>query len=336
MTKFLAKLIIVIVLVGGATGWYFFHGASAAGSNPGKTYYFKVTSGESVSQMASDLKSQGIIKSPTIFKYYAKFKSLDSKFIAGEHQLSGSMSIKEVALALTSKASVDQENVITIIEGWKISDMADYLSNQGIVKKADFLATAKTAKWKSQYDFLADAKGSTLEGYLFPDTYRIFKNATADDIVKKMLDNFDHKITAQMRQYIKSQKKSLFEIVTMASILEREAKSATDKKMVSDIFWKRITAGIALGSDATVNYVTGKSEMRPSTQDLANDSLYNTYKYRGLPPGPINNPGLDAITAAIYPTKNPYYYFINDLKTGQIYYGKTYDEHLQNVRKYLD
>ena len=149
-----------------------------------------------------------------------------------------------------------------------------------------------------------------------------------------MLDNFGHKVDSQRLTDIARQKKSLLEVITLASIIEREVQSPLDKKMVADIFDKRLAAGIALQSDATVNYLTGKKTTRPSGADLEINSPYNTYKYRGLPPGPIGNPGLASIDAVIYPTSNSYYYFITD-KDGRAVYAKTYAEHLQNVQKYL-
>src|SRR5690606_11850357 len=127
----------------------------------------------------------------------------------------------------------------------------------------------------------------------------------------------------------------LYQAIIMGSVVEKEARSATDKKMVADVFWKRVKIGMALQSDATVNYLTGKGETRSKGSDLEIDSPYNTYKYRGLPPGPICNPGFDSISAAINPKANDYLYFITD-NTGRAVFAETFDQHKANIAKYLD
>jgi UPF0755 protein len=225
---------------------------------------------------------------------------------------------------------------ITIIEGWRAKEIANYLDEKGIVSEVDFLQEIETSKWKNDYDFLTNVSAKTVEGFLFPDTYRIFADATASDIVKKMLDTFDSKLTSQMRGDITSSGKNIFDVVILASIIEREVPNNDDKKIIADIFFKRIQAGIALQSDATVNYVTGQGRAQPTYKDLEVDSPYNTYKYRGLTPGPISNPGISSIEAVIYPTSNPYYYFLTTLDDGTVIYGRTYEEHLNNKARYLD
>ncbi len=295
---------------------------------------FKVEKGENIKKVASRLEDAGIIGNKFFFEFYS-YISGKRKIVAGDHSLAKNMDIVEVIDELNSSKNLNKERSITIIEGWNISDIASYLEDQGVISSTDFLQAVKLDNWKDKYDFLSSAKGDSLEGFLFPDTYRIFKDATADDIIKKMLDNFDHKFDASMRSDVLSQNKSIFEIVTMASIIEKEAKFSQDRKMVSDIFWKRIDIGMALQSDATVNYITKAGDIRPHGKDLEVDSLYNTYKYRGLTPGPISNPGLSSISAALYPIKNDYYYFLTD-KSGHAVFAKTFDGHKVNISKYLD
>jgi len=295
---------------------------------------FKIDKGDGIQKVADKLKDAGIIDNKLSFKWYSLIAQ-KRKIVAGEHPLSKNMSIVAVLDELNSSRNLSKEKTITIIEGWTIVDMANYLDKQAIVSSSDFINAVKLKNWKNKYDFLKDVKGDTVEGFLFPDTYRIFEDATADDIVVKMLDNFDHKFSASMRNDALSQNKSIFEIVTMASIIEREAKFAQDRKMVSDIFWKRIDIGMGLQSDATVNYVTKKSSLRPSGADLETDSPYNTYKYRGLTPGPISSPGLSSISAALYPIKNDYYYFLTD-EGGHAVFAKTFEQHKLNIAKYLE
>lgn len=296
---------------------------------------FVIAEGTGAHQISNDLSEAGLIRSKFWFETYVWQKKLDRSFPAGLYELSASMNIMEIAGLLT-KPGGSEKNII-IIEGWDNKQLADYLATEGLFAKEQFLQTVgrNLSAFKKDYDFLQDKPDNAdLEGYLFPDTYRIFKNATVEQIVRKMLDNFNAKLTLDLRQEITKQNKSIFEILTMASILEKEVKTLTDKQIVADIFYKRLASGIALQSDATVNYITGKGVTQPSLNDLSVESPYNTYKNRGLPPGPIANPGIESIEAAIYPTANVYYYFLTT-NDGQVIYSKTYEEHLANKRKYL-
>jgi uncharacterized YceG family protein len=246
------------------------------------------------------------------------------------------------------------EKTIKIPEGLTNKDIASYLAKTGPWTSADFLrivgsaqahisASTATASpdFVRQYDFLADRpQGASLEGYLFPDTYRVYASSTVADIAAKMLANFDAKLTPQLRADIKSQGKTIYDILIMASIIEKEAainyqtKDNHDAKIISGIFWRRLRAGQALQSDATLSYILQDNKAQHSGADLTIDSPYNTYKYQGLPPGPIGNPGLLAIEAAIYPIASQYNYFLTT-NEGVVVYAQTYAEHLQNKYKYL-
>jgi len=227
------------------------------------------------------------------------------------------------------------EKVITIIEGWNVNQIDKYLSQEGIIidqKIADF----KVSDYLSDYSFLTDAPANyDLEGYLFPDTYRIFASTTADEIVRKMLDNFESKVSSEMMIEISKQKKTLPQIITMASIVEKEVTSSNDMKIVSGIFWDRIKNGQALESCATLAYILGENKAQYTYEDTRIVSPYNTYLNRGLPPGPIANPGLNAIVGAIYPTKTNYNYFLSRPDTKETIFSATYSEHTANKQKYL-
>ncbi len=200
-----------------------------------------------------------------------------------------------------------------------------------MVKKEEFLAALKRENWN--YDFLEGLE--SLEGFLFPDTYYISYNVSSNEIIKKMLDNFDKKLTSDLRAEIKKQGKSVKEIVTLASIVEKEVYKEEDKKIVAGIFLKRVVLGMPLDADSTINYITGKNSPMPTSGDLAAESLYNTYLNKGLPPGPISNPSLSSIKAAIYPEDSPYLYYLNRQDTKETIFSKTFEEHLENKNKYL-
>lgn len=227
---------------------------------------------------------------------------------------------------------------ITIPEGWSNKQIADYLQGKQLVAAKDFLAAQKSFDVSAYPILSSKPKTADLEGFLFPDTYRVAASSTdeANGIIKKMLDNFSAKFTADMEQQAKTQKSNVFQTLVLASIIEKEADgNLTDRKTIAGIFDNRLKADMPLQSDATVSYITGKNSAQASLEDTQIDSPYNTYKYAGLPPGPICNPSLDSIEAALNPTPNDYFYFLTDPKTGRAVFAKTYDEHLKNKAKYL-
>lgn len=335
---FLVALIILVIV-----GWSVF--APPLGDSFEKI--FVIVKGEGVHEISQHLKEQNFIKNKFFFETYVWLKGVQSNFKAGEHKLKQSMRMREIVAILTSVGKTNERD-IKILEGWNNREIANYLEQAGVVSKEVFLEAVKNYELGiMNYEFLNDRpEGATLEGYLFPDTYKIYKElpveflgdedkdaATAQHIIKKMLFNFDQKLSTDLRDEIVRQKKTVFEVITMASIVEKEARGE-DMAIASDIFWRRIKEGIPLQSDATVNYATGKYETQPSYDDLKIDSAHNTYKYRGLPEGPIGNPSIEAIRAAIYPKANDYWFFLT-ADDGQMIYSKNFDEHKANKFKYL-
>lgn len=309
---------------------------------------FTIESGESAGQIAQELKGGGIIKNKFAFDLYVRISKNAADFKTGEFTLRPGMSMAKISDILT--AAENAEAWVTLIEGWTLRNYADKFESSGLFSDMEFFEQTglpaedsralslenPTEKWKQEFSSLADKpEKASLEGYLFPDTYKFFLNASAEDTIRRILQNFDKKLRPEWRAEITRQGKSIFEIITMASIIEKEMYGLEDRKMVSDIFWKRLELGMALQSDASVNYVTGKGLTRPSLEDLEVDSPYNTYKYPGLPFGPICNPGAEAIEAAIYPTPNEYYYFLTT-PDGEIIYSRTHDEHVANKRRFLN
>lgn len=234
-----------------------------------------------------------------------------------------------------------EEKKLRIIEGWRNGDISNLLVKNNLGTNDDFVNAQKDYDI-SQFSFLKDKpKNTDLEGYLYPDTYRVYASSTVSEIITKMLNNFDQKLTVKMRADIAAQGKTISEILTMASIIEKEAPISyiksdnRDAKIISGIFWRRIKAGQALQSCATLAYILGVDKAQYSEADTKINSPYNTYKNPGLPPGPISNPGILAIEAAIYPTISNYNYFLTPTGSKEIVYSATYDEHLRNKSKYL-
>jgi UPF0755 protein len=226
---------------------------------------------------------------------------------------------------------------ITTLEGWDTTQIADYLDESGVVTKKDFWDAVHYLSDQPDlpYDFLPEsASDNRLEGYLFPDTYFVYEGASAAEIIDKMLTNFQSKLSSELLQDMANKKKNLVDVVTLASIVEKEMFGYEDRRIVSGIFEKRLSIGMGLQSDATINYITRAGNTRPTSDELQSDSLYNTYKYRGLPPGPIGNPSLEAIRAVVYSAPTNYLYFLTTAD-GKIIYSRTHDEHVLAKQKYL-
>lgn len=292
---------------------------------------YVVAKGWSDNKIAKDLKEMGIIRNEFFFKFYAIVSFQHSSLQAGKYNVSPAMSVYQIVKQMASGNVLKQK--ILVYEGWGVEDIANYLDKEGICAKDNFLEAIKK-DYSIDFSFLKDKpKDADLEGYLFPDTYQISEGETCEEIVVKMLKNFDKKLTPELRQQILEQKKSIFEVITMASLIEKEVRSLSDKKIVSGILWKRLSVGMPLQLDCTVNYVTGKNDPGVAIKDTKIDSLYNTYKYKGLPKGPISNPGIDSIVAALNPTKTAYWFYLTD---GVTHFSKTAEEHAAKKAKYLD
>ncbi len=301
---------------------------------------FEIKPGEGVKKIGANLIAEGLIKSDFFFETYIWRTKDDTKLQFGVYELNKGLSIVEIVDKLIAGETLNQERDIKILEGWKIIDMEEYFVKNDILAKGLFVERASQSVsdevFKHEFEFLQDVPpGIDLEGYLFPDTYRIFNGASHFDIIKKMLDNFDNKLSQELRDEISSQGKSIHDIVTLASIIQKEVASEKDMAIVSGLLYKRMEVGMRLEVDASVNYASGKSDPSVTYADLQIDSPYNTYKYDGLPPGPICSPGLQAIIAAIYPRESPYLFYLNRQDTGETIFSKDFNEHIRNKNKYL-
>lgn len=304
-----------------------------ASLSSGKTAIYDLQKGMGMAKIAKDLEEKEIIKSSLFFKTYAIVSGSRGKLQAGRYEISLSMSIASIVKKFATGEAIKE--IFTIIEGWTIKNISEQFELRGFSGKEDFLSLSKK-DWSGEFDFLNDKPPDlTIEGYIFPDTYEISPESPAEDLIKKSLSNFGKKMTAELKEGISRQEKSIFQIVTMASMIEKEVRTFEDKKIVSGILWKRLGVGMPLQVDATVNYVTGKNDSRASIADIQIDSPYNTYKYYGLPKGPISNPGLDSISAAIYPTETDYWYYLSADGSGETIFSKTLEEHSKAVAKHL-
>ncbi len=302
--------------------------------NP-KLIKFKIEKGENAWKVGKNLKEKKMINSQLNFVFYVYKNGEQRKIKAGEYLINSKLTIPEIVALFVDGNIVEENNQkkITFPEGWTVEQMADRLSENDF-NKDKFLELTKSVDYfekKYNYSFLESIPAEkNLEGFLFPDTYFFANNFDEEDIIVKMLDNFDQKLSDDLRMEIKKQNKTIYEVITMASIIEREVKSNEDKKIVSGIFWRRLKSGQAFQSCATLAYILGENKKQYSYKDTQIESLYNTYLYPGLPPGPIANPGLDSILSAIYPTKTNYNYFLSNPETGKTVFSRTLDEHNLN------
>ena len=289
---------------------------------------FTVHKGDNFINIGSRLESEGIITSKFLFYIYTILSGKREGLQAGVYLLSPSMSVDEIAGKLYS-GNVAQMRV-TIIEGWRSDEIADYLSDEFGLNRNLFLELV----YSYEIDGLDKPEGATLEGYLFPDTYFMPYGFNEKDLIDAMVSNLNRRLTDEIRSDIEKQDKTLFEIITMASMIEKEVRSREDKDLVSGILWRRNEIGMPLQVDATIIYLTRKRTTRVSIKETRIDSPYNTYLNKGLPVGPISNPGMDSILAAIYPVSSDYLFYLSK-PTGETVFSRNFQEHIAAKNRYL-
>jgi UPF0755 protein len=291
---------------------------------------FKVEANSGIDQIATNLQQKGFISDKNLFIIYAKFGPSRGNLKPGVYMFSPSMSIASIADTLGIGKIATKK--VTFQEGLTINEIARKWAREGFGDAQAFVDATKLQGAYKQSFLQYRSNQASLEGYLFPATYDIVVATSPEQQISAMLNSFASQVLPKLDPSVANSKK-LNEIVTLASIVEKEANTTEDRKLVAGVFYNRLAKGMRLESDVTVNYATGKSETSP--QDTRVDSPYNTYIVAGLPLGPICNPSLDAILATANPTPSDYYYFIAD-KKGIVRYAKTYQEHLQNIEKYLN
>lgn len=293
---------------------------------------FTVDAGLSTRSIASKLAKEEIIKEPWAFEWYVSREGLSGKLQAGDYTLQKGWTIAEIANTMLT-ARKDEVSV-TIPEGYRLTQIDETFAEKGLIKSGEILAL-KDMQTDSYLTKNLPA-GVDLEGYLFPDTYFFEKeNAIAEDIIERMLQTMETKMTDEMVTEIWRQGKTIHEILTVASLIERESFAEDERNIISGIIWNRLDAEMPLGIDATIQYAVSDGWPNSLTyDDLQVDDPYNTRKYAGLPPGPICSPSLASIAAAIYPADTDYWYYLHDSE-GKIHYATTNEGHNENKRLYL-
>lgn len=307
---------IVIMLVGGIIAAYTYLALIQPPASFPIGELISVESGQSVSELADGLEAQGVIRSPLVFKAFVMLLGSERSVRAGDYLFKEPKDVLSIARAMSVGAFGLEPIRIRIAEGATTREMAAIYG-------------ARLQRFNAQ-NFLAQAQ--PMEGYLFPDTYFFLPNATEDTVIQTMRQNFDTQV-ASIQEHIDAFDKPLSEIVTMASIIEREARNSDDRRKISSVLWNRISKDMALQVDVTFLYTIGKGTFQLTKSDLASDSPYNTYVNKGLPPTPIGSPSLDSLLAAVAPAKTDYLFFMADLR-GVTHFCKTHSCHQANKLRY--
>jgi len=317
--KRLVFLLFLIVILGGGFYLYFKEGTLPVNQKEPASKIFVIQKGDSLSSIAKKLANEELIRNRIVFYLIIKNMGIDKNIQAGDFRLSTAMNVYQIAETLTH-GTLDVW--ITLIEGLRKEEIAQVVSQNLGMPEVEFSKYGK-------------------EGYLFPDTYLIPREATAESIVQILKNNFENKFDAALKQKAKVKGLSEYETIIIASLVEREARLSEDRPLVASVILNRFKAGMKLDIDATVQYALGYQPLEKTwwkkdlTQDdLKIDSPYNTYTNPGLQPGPISNPGLASIKAVVEAPETDYVFYVSD-SSGKLHFAKTLEEHNENVRKYL-
>jgi UPF0755 protein len=309
---------------------------NAPAGDPDIELALEITEGQTAQEVIDQLSSAGIISNPTLLRYYMQYRGFDTGIEAGQYYLSGAMSPRQIAEGLQSAGA--NQVAITVIEGWRLEEIAQAIDQAGLpFSGQDFIDAANSLP--VGYSFIAELPAeASLEGFLFPDTYYLEVDSRAIDLVINMLDNFEQRVDSDLRAGLREQGLTLYEGVILASIVEREAVIPEERPLIASVYLNRLAQNMKLDADPTVQYALGLQpdgrwwKQGLTLADLELDSPYNTYRYPGLPPTPIANPGLASLMAVAFPESSSFLYFRTTCDgSGAHVFSQTYEEHLQNA-----
>ena len=330
MKKAVIITLVIIVAIAGVVGavsydlWQF--SIKAANSTAAEKSII-IRPGQTLSTTAARLRAEGLITSAPKFAWLARIKNYDKKLQAGEYALSASMTPLEL-LEMMVKGTVKLHK-LTIPEGFNIYQIAALVSAAGLATESEFLNLASDPATAQKMGIDA----ASLEGYLFPDTYFFPKDVTVESMVAKMVDRFWEVFSEEWKKQAQKMKLSIHQVVTLASIIEKETGAPDERPMISSVFHNRLQKGMRLETDPTVIYGIKDFDGNLTRKHLDTPTPYNTYKIKGLPPGPIANPGFAALEAALFPADTPYLYFVSK-KDHRHHFSKNLAEHNKAVQKY--
>jgi UPF0755 protein len=329
MKKIIYWILLIIFLIGVAGAIYIVNVVNTIGSPVliKEDTIFQVKEEENWPDIINNLQQQNIISKTNGLNFYISFRKLSPK--AAKYNITSNMNTDQVIKMIARGLLVKPEVTITIPEGSDIYTIGDILESGLKFSREDFVKATENFD-TTQYEFI---ENKSLQGYLYPDTYRFFDDSNAEAVIIKMLNNFQKKALPSLKN---NDKLSSYEVLILASIVEKEVPKFDDRKIVAGIFMNRLNDGMKLQSDATVNFITQSGRSQSTLEDLKIESPYNTYQVTGLPPGPITNPSVDAIKSVVEYQPNDYYFFLTSRDNPpQTIFSKTFEEHIQAKRKYL-
>ena len=322
--------ILLAILVISALGgwWYVFERADNPGVVAGEPVQIEIPEGAATVQIAERLSSAGVIRNANRFRLEARRAGADGMLRAGVYDLVTGLSYDQAIIELRDGPSIVY-TTLAIPEGWVIEQIAERVEEKIGIPAEEFTALANGGPAEFSRSYLGDVYQGSLEGYLFPKTYRIAEGATARDIIEMMLDQFEIEIEQIDLDAAYARGFTLHEIVTMASIIERETRVADERVLVSSVIHNRLAKGQRLEIDATIEYLLPGTRFRLTYKDLEVESPFNTYKNAGLPPGPIASPGLASLEAAAHPADTDYIYYVLTDPDGTHSFTETFEEFLR-------
>ncbi len=318
-----------LVTIGAGIAFFVDYQLGPMGYFPQKIVEVNITTGSSVNKIATTLKDVGLIRKESYFAVLARLMGVEGNLKAGYYEFNTGMSVKQIIEEITQGKVATYK--LTIPEGLTVKEMASLIEAKTEIRAEDFLQAARDYK----LDFISrqDVEFS-VEGFLFPDTYQVPVRATAEELIQIMVRRFKQVMDTNS-VVVGDRTLSILELVTIASLIEEEAKLDGDRSLIAGVIYNRLEKEMKLQLCASVLYVMNVKKERLSLKDTKIDSPYNTYQNPGLPPGPISNPGLKSLQAALNPEKSDYLFYFA-LSDGTTYYSKTYNEHLRAIKKYLD
>ena len=316
----------------GYTAWSLFESPAGFSEN----VVVSIEPGQGTRAITAMLKHEGLIRNARIAELYARLTGSDRGMQAGRYMLSAGMSAAEIISKIHSGDAVFEHIRVTVPEGWMVEEIDAHLASIGLYELHDFTAAVREFPIDSERYPLLDSlpDGVPLEGYLYPETYFILAETSPHELVERMLTELHRRLPADINQQAAQLRMTVHEVLTLASIVQKES-PRNDMPEIAGVFWNRIQRRMRLESDATVNYVLGTRNLQPTFADTAVQHPYNTYRNFGLPPGPINNPGLDAVIASLNPVEHDYLFFLHK-PTLETVFSLNFADHLSAKARYLD
>ena len=335
-------LLVTIGLVTIAALFYYYNSLlEPVESTASENYYIvEIPSGANAEIIAAILYDKSLIRNERAFRLFVRQYNLGRGFIAGKYNLSPAMSTQQIIAKIHSGDIYTETSWFTIPEGYTVVEIAARLEENGLVDSEHFLNLVRKPSESilETFPFLIEVTDTrieyVLEGYLFPDTYEVYTDAGAEEIIKVMLHRLNQILDEDKKNRLTELDLSIHEMLTIASIVEREGRVNHERNLIAGVFYNRLQIGQRLESCATIQYILGETKEYLTFQDLEIPSPYNTYQNTGLPPGPIAAPGEASIMAVLYPETTTYFYFNYKYDgSGEHYFSKTLEEHNQNVRR---